>query len=59
MSARVVSDGDDGLRNLMQTSMGKHVQSQLDWLHIGMRLERAFALSVRATAKSLRSKGRR
>ena len=39
-SIRVVSDGDDGLRNFVQASLGKQVQSQLDWFHIGMRLER-------------------
>jgi hypothetical protein len=39
-SVRVVSDGDDGLRNFVRASLGKQVQSLLDWFHIGMRLER-------------------
>ena len=36
---RVVTDGDDGLRNLVQRSMSKPIEAQLDWFHIGMRLE--------------------
>jgi len=35
----VVTDGDDGLRNLVQRSMSKPIEAQLDWFHIGMRLE--------------------
>ena len=37
---RVVTDGDDGLRNLVQRSMSQTVDPQLAWFHIGMRLER-------------------
>ncbi len=36
---RVVTDGDDGLRNLVQRSMSRPIEAQLDWFHIGMRLE--------------------
>jgi hypothetical protein len=35
----VVTDGDDGLRNLVQRSMSKPIEAQRDWFHIGMRLE--------------------
>jgi hypothetical protein len=37
---RIVNDGDTGLRNFVQNSMGKRVESQLDWFRIGTRLER-------------------
>jgi hypothetical protein len=36
---RVVTDGDDGLRNFVQRSSPRPMESQLDRLHIGMRLE--------------------
>jgi len=36
---RVVTDGDDGLHNLVERSMSKPIEAQLDWFHIGMRLE--------------------
>ena len=36
---RVVTDGDDGLRNFVQRSSPRPMESQLDWFHIGMRLE--------------------
>ena len=36
---RVVNDGDKGLRNFVESVMGRRVQCQLDWFHIGMRLE--------------------
>jgi hypothetical protein len=39
-STRVISDGDDGLRNFVQNSICGKVTQQLDWFHIGMRLER-------------------
>jgi hypothetical protein len=38
-SMRVVTDGDDGLRNFVQRSSPRAMESQLDWFHIGMRLE--------------------
>jgi hypothetical protein len=38
-SIRVISDGDDGLRNFVQDSISAKVTQQLDWFHIGMRLE--------------------
>jgi hypothetical protein len=37
---RVVTDGDDGLRNFVQRSSPRPMESQLDWFHIGMKLER-------------------
>jgi hypothetical protein len=37
-SMRVVTDGDDGLRNFVQRSSPRPMESQLDWFHIGMRL---------------------
>ena len=36
---RVVTDGDDGLRNFVQRSSPRPINSQLDWFHIGMKLE--------------------
>jgi hypothetical protein len=36
---RVLTEGDDGLRNFVQRSSPKPMESQLDWFHIGMRLE--------------------
>ena len=36
---RVVTDGDDGLRKFVQRSSPRPMESQLDWFHIGMRLE--------------------
>jgi hypothetical protein len=36
---RVVTDGDDGLRNFVQRSCPRPMESQLDWFHIGMKLE--------------------
>jgi hypothetical protein len=36
---RVVTDGDDGLRNFVQRSSPRPMESQLDWSHIGMKLE--------------------
>jgi hypothetical protein len=36
---RVVTDGDDGLRNFVQRSSPGPMDSQLDWFHIGMKLE--------------------
>jgi hypothetical protein len=36
---RVVTDGDDGLRNFVQRSSPRPMESQVDWFHIGMRLE--------------------
>jgi hypothetical protein len=36
---RVVTDGDDGLRNFVQRSSPRPMDSQLDWFHIGMKLE--------------------
>jgi hypothetical protein len=39
-SLRVIADGDDGLRNFVQRSISPKVSQQLDWFHIGMRLER-------------------
>ena len=36
---RVVTDGDDGLRNLVQRSISKPIEAQLDWFHISMRLD--------------------
>ena len=35
----VVNDGDKGLRTFVEKVMGLRVVSQLDWFHIGMRLE--------------------
>jgi hypothetical protein len=37
---RVITDGDDGLRNFVQRTASADVTQQLDWFHIGMRLER-------------------
>jgi hypothetical protein len=37
---RVITDGDDGLRNFVQSTASADVTRQLDWFHIGMRLER-------------------
>ena len=39
-SIRVISDGDDGLRNFVEDTISKNVTQQLDWFHIGMRLAR-------------------
>ena len=36
---RVVTAGDDGLRNFVQRSSPRPMESQLDWFHIGMKLE--------------------
>jgi hypothetical protein len=36
---RVVTDRDDGLRNFVHRSSSRPMESQLDWFHIGMRLE--------------------
>jgi hypothetical protein len=36
---RVLTDGDDGLRNFVQRSSSMPMDSQLDWFHIGMKLE--------------------
>ena len=36
---RVVTDGDDGLRNFVQRSSPRPMESQLNWFHIGMKLE--------------------
>jgi hypothetical protein len=36
---RVVTDGDDSLRNFVQRSSPRPMESQLDWFHIGMKLE--------------------
>jgi hypothetical protein len=36
---RVVTDGDDGLRNFVHRTSPRPMESQLDWFHIGMRLE--------------------
>jgi hypothetical protein len=36
---RVITDGDDGLRNFVQRSSPRPMESQLDWFHVGMRLE--------------------
>jgi hypothetical protein len=38
-SMRVVTDGDDGLRNFVQRSSPAPMETQLDWFHVGMRLE--------------------
>jgi hypothetical protein len=35
-----MTDGDDGLRNFVQRAVGIPIEPQLDWFHIGMRLER-------------------
>jgi hypothetical protein len=35
----VVTDGYDGLRNFVQRSSPRPMESQLDWFHIGMKLE--------------------
>jgi hypothetical protein len=37
---QVMTDGDDGLRNFVQRAAGVPIEPQLDWFHIGMRLER-------------------
>jgi hypothetical protein len=37
---RVITDGEDGLRNFVQSTASANVTQQLDWFHIGMRLER-------------------
>jgi hypothetical protein len=37
---QVMTDGDDGLRNFVQRAVGIPIEPQLDWFHIGMRLER-------------------
>jgi len=39
-SMRVISDGDDGLRNFVEDTISRKVTQQLDWFHIGMRLAR-------------------
>ena len=36
---RVVTDGDDGLRNFVQRSSPRPMELQLDCFHIGMKLE--------------------
>ena len=36
---RVVTDCDDHLRNFVQCSSPRPMESQLDWLHIGVRLD--------------------
>lgn len=36
---RVVTDGDDGVRNFVQHNISTPAETQLDWFHIGMRLE--------------------
>ena len=36
---RVITDGDDGLRKFVQRWVGSEVARQLDWFHIGMRIE--------------------
>ncbi len=37
---QVMTDGDDGLRNFVQRAIRIPREPQLDWFHIGMRLER-------------------
>jgi hypothetical protein len=37
---RVITDGDDGLRNFVQSTASAQITQQLDWFHVGMRLER-------------------
>jgi hypothetical protein len=37
---QVITDGDDGLRHFVQTTASAQITQQLDWFHIGMRLER-------------------
>jgi hypothetical protein len=37
---QVMTDGDDGLRNFVQRAIRIPIEPQLDWFHIGMRLER-------------------
>lgn len=39
-SMRVIGDGDDGLWNLVQSAVAPRVTRQMDWVRIGMRLER-------------------
>ena len=36
---RVFTDGDDGLRNFVRRWVGSEIVQQLDWFHIGMRIE--------------------
>jgi hypothetical protein len=36
---RVITDGDDGLRNFVRRWAGSEIVQQLDWLHIGMRIK--------------------
>ena len=36
---RVVTDGDDRLRNFVRRSSPRPMDSQLDWFHIGMKVE--------------------
>jgi hypothetical protein len=36
---RVVTDGDDGLQNFVQRNIPTPAETQLDWFHIGVRLE--------------------
>ncbi len=35
----VITDGDEGLRNFVQRWSGLEIAQQLDWFHIGMRIE--------------------
>ena len=37
---QVMTDGDHGLRNFVQRAVNIPIEPQLDWFHIGMRLER-------------------
>jgi hypothetical protein len=34
---RVITDGDDGLRNFVQSAVSADVTQQLDWFHIVRR----------------------
>jgi hypothetical protein len=36
---RVITDGDDGLRNFVRRWAGSEITQQVDWFHIGMRLQ--------------------
>ena len=36
---QVVTDGDDGLRNFVQGAIRTRIVPQLDWFHLGMKLE--------------------
>lgn len=38
-ATRIITDGDDGLRNVVQRNIPTIADMQLDWFHIGMRLE--------------------